>query len=263
MPSYTTYYHSWKIEKPKANVIIIHGLGEHIERYDEWATHFNGLGFSVYGFDQGGHGRTGGKLGHIAEYQESYNVLDGLIQTLDKSTPLFLYGHSFGGNMLLNYVLDRNPLITGAIASAPFITPGKPISKGLIFIGKVMSSVYPSLPLDNGLDLNNLSTDSAIIEAYKADPLVHSKISARLAARMLKYADRLVDYKGELSAPLLIMHGEQDILTGPDGSKLFAQNINSPVTIKIWKDEYHEIHNGKSKKEVWAMTSEWMQKLLQ
>ena len=261
MSANSTYYHSWTIDNPTANVVIIHGLGEHIERYDEWAKHFNELGYAVYGFDQGGHGRTGGKIGHIAEYSETYDVIDGLLSKLGNVIPLFLYGHSFGGNMVLNYMLDRKPTISGVIASAPFITPGAPISKVLIFIGKIMSAIYPALPLDNGLDLNNLSTDPAIIEAYKADPLVHGKVSARLAARMLKYADRLVNFKGKFPAPLLIMHGEKDILTGPDGSKLFANNISSPVSIKIWEKDYHEIHNGTSKKDVWDMTFEWMNSL--
>ncbi len=262
MSANQNYHHSWKIDNPKANVIIIHGLGEHIQRYDEWAKHFNGLGYAVYGFDQNGHGRTGGKIGHIAEYQDTYDVINTLIGSLDSQIPLFLYGHSFGGNVLLNYILDERPTINGAIASAPFITPGRPISKVLIFVGKIMSVLFPSLALDNGLDLNNISTDSAIIEAYKSDALVHGKISARLAARMLRYADRLLQFKGAYPCPLLIMHGEKDHLTGPDGSKLFASNVTSPVKLQIWADEFHEIHNGLSKKSVWKMTSDWMESLV-
>jgi len=262
MPSSPTYYQNWQIDSPKANVIIVHGLGEHINRYDEWAGYFNKLGYSVFGFDQDGHGRSEGSIGHIREYEDTYMTIDDLLEKVDSSIPVFLYGHSFGGNMVLNYILDRKPSVNGIIASAPFITAGTPISKVLIFLGKLMSVIYPSLPLDNGLSVDNLSSDPEVIEAYKADPLVHSKVSARLAARMLSHANRLVHYKGGLSAPLLIMHGEKDVITGPDGSKIFAQNITSPVSIKIWENEFHEIHNGKSKKAVWDMTAEWMKNII-
>jgi len=258
MPNDKTYFHSWEVDNPKANIILIHGLGEHIHRYEEWASYFNSLGYGVFGFDHSGHGQSPGKRGHLACYDDSYDVVDGLLDKLGSATPTFLYGHSFGGNMVLNYVLDRKPQVTGVVASAPFITAGSPIPKLLVLIGKLMSRIYPSLQLDNGLDVTNLSTDSNIIERYQADPLVHSKVSARLGALMMRFADRLVAFSGSFPASLLMMHGEKDIITNPNGSEAFASRVTSPMTMQIWKDEFHEIHNGQSKKKVWDFTSNWM-----
>lgn len=258
MTKLKTYFHSWEINAPKANIVIIHGLGEHIQRYEELAKHFNSQGFGVYGFDHFGHGRSEGKRGHLVAFEDSYDIIDGLISQVKGTVPVFLYGHSMGGNIVLNYMLSRKPKVAGVISSAPFITAGSPISKLLVLIGKLMSSIYPSLQLDNGLDLANLSTDPAVIKAYEEDPHVHSKLSARLGALMLSHADHLNNYSGAFPAPLLLMHGADDIITGPDGTKNFASRISSEANCKIWNDEYHEIHNGKSKKDVWSFAKDWI-----
>lgn len=259
MMSNGVYTHSWVVDDPKANVLIIHGLGEHIHRYEELASEFNRKGFSIYGFDHIGHGRSSGRKGHIDSYVEIYDYIAAVTEDIPDSVPLFAYGHSMGGNILLNYLIDRSCRYKGAILTGSYITDGKALSPILVMIGRLMSKIYPKLLLDNGLDLSSLSTDAMVIETYKNDHHVHSKISAGHAARMIDKAKFLQDFKGSLSCPVLLMHGENDQITGPDGTQMIYNNIQSDKDLKIWKDELHEIHNGVKKELVWDHTISWIE----
>ena len=118
--------------KPKAAIVLVHGHGEHVGRYEHVGAALTGGGYALLGFDLRGHGRSGGPRGHTPSY-EAYmdDIAAFLAQAGERhpGLPRFLYGHSLGGNLVLNYVLRRRPDLTGVIVTGPWQVPDSSIQE--------------------------------------------------------------------------------------------------------------------------------------
>ncbi|MCF6277376.1 MAG: lysophospholipase [Anaerolineales bacterium] len=204
------YAQSWIPENPKALVCMIHGHGEHIERYAHVAAALNAAGYAFAGFDHRGHGQSAGKRGHTPSYD---TMLDDIAFFIDKrqaeypDLPIFLYGHSMGGNLVLNYVLRRKPDIKGVIATGPWIKLAFEPPAIQVVLGRAMDKIFPAFLQASGLETAAISRDADVVHAYENDPLVHDKISARLFVSMyeaglwsLAHADELEPVMVEGSA---------------------------------------------------------------
>ncbi|MCC6725726.1 MAG: lysophospholipase [Saprospiraceae bacterium] len=261
----SVHYRHWPLANAKAVVCLVHGMGEHIGRYGHVAKYFAENGFATIGFDHQGHGQTTGKRGH-SEGLES--MLDDITNLLHKAMelhpgqPIFLYGHSMGGNLVLNHALRRKSAITGAIATAPWIRLPNPPSPFLIGFAKIMCRIAPKLTQPNGLDVNGLSNDAKVIEAYNADPLVHDRVSVKLGVELLNGANWLNKFEGSAPCPTLLMHGENDPITSPEASAELAKRMKGNVTLKLWSGLKHEIHNEPQQGEVLSYLVEWMKRFL-
>ncbi|MFK7810714.1 MAG: lysophospholipase [Saprospiraceae bacterium] len=255
----------WNCESPKAVVLIVHGLGEHVLRYKHVADFFNKNNISVVGFDHSGHGQTKGKRG-FAKSMES--LMDGVRVLLENTKqqypklPVFLYGHSMGGNISLNFILRRKPEITGAIITGPHIRMVTEPSPLLVMMGRLVNNIYPSGTQNNGLDPTHICRDQAVVDTYNNDPLVHDQISYSLAVALIDGAKWLDNYKGATPSPLLLMHGGADKITSPKGTQAFAKRIISDVTHKEWENHYHEIHNEEEQQKVFTFTLRWIENYL-
>ena len=256
------YAYRWDVEDAKAVICLVHGLGEHLHRYDHMVAYYNEGGFSVMSFDNIGHGKSEGKRGHLPSFQVYMDNVNELLETAEKAYPLlpkFLYGHSMGGNIVLNYALRTNPQIAGLISSAAWITLDKNPPKLLVAVGNILKYIVPSLQQPSDLDPTGISRDEAGVKKYMEDPLVHGKISINFGAEMLPAAKWLETYQGSNQIPFLLMHGSGDKLTSPNGSALLAKNLTGDVTHKSWEGLYHEIHNEPEQKEVFDYTIKWLE----
>ncbi|KAA3621039.1 MAG: lysophospholipase [Bacteroidetes bacterium] len=250
----------WSVKEPKAVIALVHGLGEHISRYDHLATFFNNNDIAVIGFDHRGHGQTAGRRGHSPGFEAMMNDVDALLETSKQKftgIPVFLYGHSLGANLVLNHILRRKPDIKAAIASAPPIVLKNKPSAILVGLGKLMKNIYPGFVQPNGLDPNHISRDPEEVAKYINDPLVHNKVSAIMGMDLLDGGKWLDAYQGELPLPLLVMHGEDDQITWAKSSEKFAGKLGA--TFKKWEGLYHEIHNEPEQQQVFEYTLEWIQ----
>lgn len=253
---------AWLAEKPKSIIALVHGFGEHSGRYAHVADFFNKNGYSFFAFDNRGHGQSEGKRGHAPNYDAYLYDIDIFLDYVAANStgkPIFLYGHSMGGNLVLNYVLKRKLIVKGLIVSSPWIQLAfqpKPI---LVAVGKLMRSVAPGFTQDSGLEQAHISKDPAIVEAYKIDPLVHGKITASASIGLLEAAAFLNSYTGEMPVPTLIMHAGEDLLTSQPASEAFAGRVSGPVTYKKWEGMYHEIHNEPQKNEVFNYMLGWLE----
>lgn len=259
------FIRAWDISAPQAIVILVHGLGEHISRYAYLAAFFNNQQIAVFGFDHRGHGKSEGKRGHTPSLEVMYddiNIVFSKVQRFHPGIPVFLYGHSMGANLLLNYILHRQPQIKGAIVTGSFIRLAFEPSPFVVALGKVMRSIFPSFTQSNQLDPNDISSDPAVVQAYKNDPLVHDRLTASLGTRLLDGAANLDKFDGTFPCPLLVMHGADDKITSPKGSKAFAERVKGDITHREWPGLYHEIHNEKSQKDVFQYTIDWIFKHL-
>lgn len=257
----------WKSEskKPRAVVALVHGHGEYCERYEHLASYFNQSGFVVMAYDHIGHGLSEGKRGHTPSVDAYLNDIDVLLEQIKKkypNLPIILYGHSMGGNLVLNHTLRRRPNVRGTIATGPWIRLAFEPNKAMVAIGKLVKSVLPSLQQPTGLDATYIARDEKVVDAYKKDPLVHGKTTPSAGLGMMEAAAWLNGFSGEVPVPMLLMHGGDDKITSPEGTKHFAQNAKGDVTLKIWDGLYHEIHNEANQKEIFDFAIHWIEKYI-
>lgn len=254
----------WPVDGPKAVIALVHGQGEHIGRYHHLARWFNARGVAVLGFDQQGHGKSGGKRGHVAHldaYLDDIGLLLGEARRLYPGLPLFLYGHSMGGNLTLNYVLRRRPDgLAGLIATGPWIRLAFEAPALKVAAGRLLRRLMPTISLPTGLAAHFLSHDTAVVQAYKTDPFVHDQLSAAAGLALLEGGAWLDGYAGNSPVPLLLMHGGADKITSAPATRALAGRLQGDVTFREWADLYHEIHNEKEQEQVFDFTIAWMER---
>jgi alpha-beta hydrolase superfamily lysophospholipase len=259
------YARGWKPKDPKAVVVLVHGLGEHINRYQHVAEAFVSAGYAMQGFDLRGHGQSAGQRGHIPAYESLMDDISDFIADARKrypGLPLFLYGHSMGGNQAINYALRSPQLLKGVIATGPWLKLAFTPSAAQVMLAKVLNNIAPSFSLASGLDQQALSRDPEVVSKYAADPLVHNKISVRLYTEIYANGFSALEHAAELKIPMLLMHGSADKITSAPASQDFARLAGKNVTLKIWDGFYHEIHNEPEKAEVIQVMVSWLDKNL-
>lgn len=243
-------------------VCLVHGIGEHVGRYAHVAEAFNAAGYALLAHDICGHGCSGGAKGHIESYADLLHDITHLLEETAQrypALPHFLYGHSLGGNLVLNYALRNRPKLAGVIATGPQLRLAFEPPASKVFMARVMSRVYPAYSQATGLETAALSRDPEVVRAYENDPLVHDRISTRLYIEaIVEAAQWALDHAGEFSLPLLLMHGGADRLTSPEGSRAFAAKVRGDCTLKIWDGLYHEIHNEPEKDQVIGFMVNWL-----
>jgi len=244
-------------------VLIVHGLGEHAWRYDHVAERLNQWGFAVRGYDQYGHGESMGPRGALPSADR---LLSDLSEVVDESrarmnvhTPLIVLGHSMGGLVAARFVALGTRLVQGLVLSSPALDPGLGIFQKLLLA--VLPKIAPDLRLGNGLNPNFISHDAAVVAAYKADPLVHDRISARLAGFIAENGPAAIAAAPGWSVPTLLLYAGQDKLVNPAGSRAFAQAApKEVVTSHCFESLYHEIFNERAddRELVFAQLERWL-----
>ena len=251
-------------QEVKAVVVLVHGMGEYSRRYEQTVVpKLLKQSFAVISYDQFGHGLSEGKKGDHPGYE---CILDGLEQMLNKASslfqplPTFLYGHSMGGNVVINYVLRRENKLSGVIATSPFLKLAfKPPAWKMAF-GKILDLIYPSLTMPNELDPQALSKDQKEVEAYLDDPMIHDKVSTRFSLAFMQTGEWAIDNASSLKTPMLLLHGTKDRITSHLASKEFAEKANGQVKFVPIENGYHELHHDIEKNIVLNQICDWIQK---
>jgi alpha-beta hydrolase superfamily lysophospholipase len=242
-------------------VCLVHGLGEHSGRYGHVSETLGKAGYVILAFDQRGHGKTPGRRGHSPSYGALMDDIGRLLEEAARKyphQPCILYGHSMGGNFIINFALRRKPRLAGVMATAPALKAAFNPPALKVAVGKFMSKVWPGFTMPNGLDLQGLSRDPEVIRLYTSDPLVHDRLSARLGMDILNTGRWALDHAADFPLPLLLMHGSADRLTSVQASREFALKAGESCTLKIWEGFYHEVHNEPEKDEVLTFLITWM-----
>lgn len=256
------FHQGWEPETGvKAVVCLVHGLGEHSGRYAHLAEQLNQAGYALVTFDLRGHGKSQGPRGHTPSFEAFMaDITQFLKQAAGRHNekPLFLYGHSLGGILVLNYVLRRKPRLAGVIATGPGLRTALEKQRLKITFARIMGRLVPTLSLPSGLDAGMLSHDQAIVRAYRSDPLVHDRATLHMANQTLASIPWAFEHAHEFSLPLLLMHGTGDQLAYWEGSQEFASRVNGQCSLKLWDGLYHEIHNEPEQGEVFAYLIDWL-----
>lgn len=241
------YAQAWRAEDAQAVLCIIHGFAEHSGRYAEAAAFFNKNKISVYAVDLFGHGKTEGKRGFSPSYNETLETVGALIAIAKRDypqLPVFVWGHSMGGNIVLNFLLRKKPNLRGAIATAPWLRLGFEPPKFKILLAKLMRNIYPAFPEKANLDVTSISRDPEQVRKYENDPLVHNQATAGTFLDTFEAGYWAIDNASNIEIPLLLLHGTGDKLISPSGSVGFYNNAPKElVSLKQYEGFYHELHN--------------------
>jgi alpha-beta hydrolase superfamily lysophospholipase len=254
---------SWQPNQPAGAIVcLVHGWGEHSSRYNHVAEAFCQHGIGLMTFDLPGHGKSGGKRGAAPGYKALLAQIDTLLSRADQiypGLPCFLYGHSFGGNLTLNYVLRHTPRLAGVIVTSPWlrlmVSPGAMQRKFLAAANRL----WPDLTLATKLDTTAISRDPASVHAYQTDPLNHDRLSVRMFFEINKAGEWALAHAAAFPLPLLLMHGGADRITSAGASRQFADRAPD-CTFKLWDGLFHEPHNEPEQAEVLAVMVNWLDK---
>ena len=253
---------AWTSPDPKAVICIVHGLGEHSGRYQHVAEFFVENNISVFAFDLRGHGKSQGKRGHTPSHEILLDDVEEILKAARaeyNDLPLFIYGHSFGGNIVANYILIRNTNeISGAILSSSWLKAQIQPSALEFKVAKTINKIFPSFTQGSRFSSSMLTKDSTCNNAYENDPLVHRKMSVRLGLESYDAGLWAMDNSSLLKIPTLVWHGSVDEITSLDGSKQFAENAGSLASFKLWQGVKHEPHNDLEKEDVLNYLLEWI-----
>jgi alpha-beta hydrolase superfamily lysophospholipase len=255
----------WEPEGSPVGVInMVHGLGEHSGRYAQWAASFVKEGYAFMSFDYRGHGRSQGKKGHVEKYEDLLSDIDVLLtesRKLFPGIPAVLYGHSLGGNMVINYVQQRKDLPNALIITSPFLRHNTEPPALKLLMGKLILRIWPSLTMGNGLHSADLSHNAEVSGLYKNDPLVHNQISPALYYGMREAGEKALHSSAGIGIPILLMHGSGDKITSWKASAEFAGKYIENTTFRLWDGLYHELHNEPSASEIFAFAMHWLKSL--
>ncbi|MCI5045533.1 MAG: alpha/beta hydrolase [Aquisalinus sp.] len=246
----------------KAVLSLVHGLGEHSGRYAEMAAWLNQRGIAVNLIDLHGHGQTPGGRGVCESMDLMLDDIDALLDFSRESVPEiphYLMGHSMGGLLVLTYGLQRHPTdLAGYISQAPALEPVELPPAIQLSIMRFLRPLFPKLAASNGIDPATVSKDEEAVRAYVNDPLVHDKICIALGLDLIDTGKWVRENASLWSEPLLLMHGDQDLLTSCAASKAFASDIGDHCTFEMVSGGFHEIHNDPERELVYQRIADWI-----
>ncbi len=256
------FWRGWEPAGQAGGVVLLcHGLGEHSGRYGNVVEALLPEGWAVYGLDHRGHGLSGGRRAHLEDYRDflaDFDAFRRVVLARHPDVPVFLLGHSMGGQIALAYALDHQADVAGLVLSAPALASDA-VPKAVIPVLRMMGRLLPRLR-PAGIDTTKISKDPAVVAAYQADPLVHhGKPTLGLSLGLFDQFGVLPERARALTIPLLLQHGAKDVLADPAGSRLLESTCGSPDKTVRWYDGlWHEIYNEPERAQPLADLREWL-----
>lgn len=250
------------VDAHRGDLVLLHGYAEHCGRYDHVAAAMNQIGLAVHAYDQRGHGLSPGRRGYIHRYDVWVDDLEDFIASLRDEVgdkPLFLMGHSMGGQILCRYVQTREVEARGLVFSSPFLALTDDVPPALIALASVLSVVTPWLPVGR-VEADGVARDPEVVQAYEADPLIyHGRVLARTGAEFNRAIQDAHEAFDRVTQPMFVMHGRADPVVPYHGSEqLYKQSDSPDKTWRLYPDGYHELLNDTDKDQVLAELCEWL-----
>jgi alpha-beta hydrolase superfamily lysophospholipase len=257
----------WPCAEARGTVLIVHGLGEHIGRYEHVAAQLHRTDRNVVGYDQRGHGASEGGRGRLRRADDLLRDLAMLIDAvrLRYPGPLVLLGHSLGGLIAARMVAagleSVAPIwfrkVDALVLSSPALDPGMTTRQKRLL--SVLGSLAPNLAVGNGLEPDWISRDPAVVNAYVEDPLVHDRVTPRLVRFIVDAGEFVRANAVRWRVPTLLMYAGSDRCVAPAGSEAFASAApQSVVSAQAFQPLFHEIFNEPERGEVFAVMRAWL-----
>jgi acylglycerol lipase len=235
-----------------AELILVHGVGEHAGRYDHVARQMAEAGIEVAAFDLRGFGASGGPRAYVRRWTDLHDDLesrvaiagDGIEGPIIQDGPTILYGHSMGGLIALGYMLSDEPRLVPDLLVLTSPALDSTIAAWKQRVAPIFGRIAPRLRLPNGFRPGDLSRDPSVDEKVKSDPLCQSSSTARLGAE--GFAEQLrvraaLDEGRRLPVPTYVVHGGDDPIVPVEASAVLERDPN--VTRRVYPGLRHETHN--------------------
>jgi alpha-beta hydrolase superfamily lysophospholipase len=176
--------------------------------------------------------------------------------------PLILYGHSMGGNLVLNYLIRNTQPVTCAVVTSPWLRLNVKPRLYKAILATLANKVLPSMTRPDGIIPSYLSHDEEVCREYMTDPLVHHMISVRTYLEISHAGEYAIEHAGKIGCPLLLMHGTDDHLTDFSATMEFSEKMIVNHTFKAWEGLYHELHNEFEKEVILNFEKEWIDRVV-
>lgn len=256
-------YRAWEAPAARAAIVVVHGLGEHSGRYAEFGDRMAGYGISVFAMDLRGHGLSEGRRGHVATFDVFLQELDRFRREVeglaDFRVPLFLLGHSLGGLIALRYQEEYSTRFEGAIIISPWLATAMTVPRWKANAAHALSKLLPSLPMHANIKPEHVSRDTDIVDAYRADPLVHDIVTPRFFSEVSTAMGVALQRSDRIREPLLFMAAGDDRLVDTERSIRFARALTvQDLTVKVYAGHYHELLNELDRATVHREIRDWI-----
>ena len=246
---------------PKALVCLVHGLGDHSSRFEYWAKLFVKNGFAVTAFDLRGNGKSQGKRGYTPSYEillKDISIFLKKSRGLFPSIPIFLYGHSLGGNLIINYVIRKNPDIQGLIITSPWLKLNYEPSNLRKRFGKIINRLMPWYTISSGLSREDFNGNNPVINNFDEDKFLHNRISVRLYLDAYKNGIWALKNIYKVNVPLLIMYGKEDKITSYKTCEDYVNNTSDKTKLIVWNEARHNLHNSPVHLKIHQSIIKWL-----
>ncbi|MEP7139901.1 MAG: lysophospholipase [Caldimonas sp.] len=260
----------WPSDGARGTIVIVHGLGEHVDRYRHVAAALNERRWRVVGYDHRGHGRSPGERGRLAAGDDLLADLAAVIDVVrgESIEPVVLLGHSLGGLVAARFVAGglespvpgwHRPVDALALSSPALGIPLTPVQRLLL---AVLGPIAPDLAVRNGLGAASVSRSAATVSDYESDPLVHDRVSARLTRFIVDGGERVRSLAPRWVVPTLLLYAGSDAIVQPAASAAFAAAApKGVVTAREFGPLFHEIFNEPERAEVLSVLVAWLDTL--
>ncbi|MCO6271722.1 alpha/beta hydrolase [Staphylococcus epidermidis] len=244
------------IQDAKANIIIAHGVAEHLDRYDEITAYLNEAGFSVIRYDQRGHGRSEGKRAFYSNSNEIVEDLDAIINYVKSNFEgkVYLIGHSMGGYTVTLYGTKHPNTVNGIITSGALTRYNNKL------FGNPDRNISPDTYIENNLS-EGVCSDLEVMEKYKLDDLNVKQISMGLVFSIMDGVRYLKDNAQQFTDNILILHGKEDgLVSYVDSLQLYQEIGSAHKSLHIYDRLEHEIFNESSyNRTIFNEVIEWLE----
>lgn len=259
------YRRTWISDEAEkiANIVLIHGYGEHCARYDYMAEQINKRGINIFSYDQRGFGKSPGKRAWINRFDELLDDLDIFLDTIKeelKDIPTFLMGHSMGGMVLARFAETRTDYkAKGLIFSSPFLGINSDVPEFLLKLSGILATILPWLPVSK-VDNTGLSKDTEVVKKADEDPLCyHGSVKAHTGYVFTQTIKEIHDNFKSIDLPVIIFHGKKDRVVPVEGSIALYDGISSKdKALHLFENGYHELWNDYEKDEFIEKLCAWV-----
>lgn len=239
------FFRAWVPGSPIKGVLqVLHGFGEHSDRYENLVEKLVPQGFAIFAQDHRGHGKSGGIRGHIDSFQDyiedTRQFYASVVLPRSQKKPIFLLGHSMGSIIALNYLQTEQDHYQGAVLSGTGCEPRN--SGPMTILVKGLSSAFPRGKFKFPLPPSFISRDPEIVERYEKDPLVERKLSFRLAGELFAWFEKGVENAKDLYLPILLQCGSEDQAFQGE-QDLFKKIGSRDKKLYLYPELYHEVYN--------------------
>jgi len=271
------FYQHWIPGSPRALLIYVHDLGDHIGRHGFLTKYFVEKNFAVALYDQRGHGKSGGRKGDARKFGDFVCDLSSFIHfsraAAPENTPIFLIGAGVGGQFIINLLVpawhavswggSHPGKIEGFVTMGASIEPLSQTAKWKTRLNEKLVRFFPSLRVGTDINPYDIVKNANIAESFQNDPLVNQKISLRLKKELLDNTQLIMAMASRIQIPALMQHGKEDRITSAEGTKHFFLRLPSPAKrMHLYDECFHDLTNESLRYQILDDTKKWLEDII-